>query len=339
EYTANIIHSRALTSHNTLRVGGYYNRWVAPNGKRFYTGRRCDLETFSGALVDEHRIGKLALDGGVQVMRTYIHDYGAFNINGTATGFGKVEAVADQWESPAVNASLGAAYHLLSELSFHGNAAYGLVEPRRGTLDADKNEPDSERRLKLDAGFRVSPPGLGSAVLTGFLVKQDDAIALTGKTATVNGHVLELYENRDQRQVGIELEYRSPLIRNAIQVFATGAALRSRAEQNGVVRTNKETPKVIASGGIYSTRRGFDLNALWKYVSEYESMRFAAPGKGPQPLGDFHDITLTGGYSFGPGRKSRVYLEARNLFDTGYSTVVGYPDFGRRYTAGFRQVF
>jgi len=339
EYTANIIHSRALTTRNTLRIGGYYNRWVAPKGKRFYTGRRCDLETFSGAIVDEHRIGKLTLDGGVQVMRTYIHDYGGFNINGSASGFGKVESVTNEWEAPVVNASMGAAYHFRPAISFHGNAACGMVEPRRGTLDGSRKEPDNERRLKLDAGVRFEFPGFGSAVITGFMVGQDDAIVLSGKTAVVNGHVLELYENRDQRQTGIELECSSPLIRNAVRFFATGAVMRSRAEQNGVMRTNREAPQAIASGGAYYTRGGFDLNALWKYVSEYESVRFAEPGKGPQPLGDFHDVTLTGGYSFGQGKKSRVYLEARNVFDIRYSTVVGYPDFGRRYTAGYGRVF
>ncbi len=339
EYTANIIHSRALTSRNTLRVGGYYNRWVAPQGKRFYAGRRCDLETFSGAAVNEYRIGRLALDGGVQVKRTYIHDYGGFNIDGSAAGFGPVTPIADQWESPAVNASFGAAYHLRPDISFHGNSAYGMVEPRRGTLDADGKEPDAERRLKMDAGVRLARPEFGSVVITGFLVRQDDAIVLTGNTATVNDRVLELYENRDQRQAGVELEYLSPMVRDAVRFFATGVAMRSRAERNGAMRTNREAPQVIASGGAYFTWRGFDANAFWKFVSNYESARFAAPGQGPQPLGDFHDITFTGGYSFGAERKSRVYLEARNLLDNRYSTVVGYPDFGRRYTAGFRQAF
>lgn len=339
EYAANIIHSRSLSTNNTLRIGGHYNRWVAPRGKRFFTGRRCDLETFSAAASDEHRFGRLLLDGGVQVMRTYVHDYGAFNIEGTATGFGKVAPVTDEWEDPVVNAAIGAAYALTSTVSLHGNAALGRVEPRPGTLDTDRLEPDSERRLKLDAGIRFSCPDLGSAVVTGFLVRQDEAIVLSGGTATVNGRVLELYENRDQRQTGIELELNSPLIRNALRLFATGTAMRPRAEQNGEMRTNEEMPKYITSGGVNFARRGVDLSALWKYVSGYESARFAAPGKGMQPLGDFHDLTLSAGYSFGQSRKARVFVEAHNLLDKEYSTVVGYPDFGRRWTMGFNRAF
>ncbi len=334
EYAANIIHSRALSSRNTFRVGGHYNRWVAPDGKRFYSGRRCDLETFSVAAVDEHRFGKLSLDGGVQMMRTYIHDYGAFNIEGTASGFGKVEPVASQWEKPVLNASFGAAYRFRPSVSFHGNASYGRVEPRPGTLDADREEPDSERRIKLDAGVRFSRDRFGSATLTAFTVRQDRAIVLSGKTATVNGHVLELYLNRDQEQTGVELEARSREFRNTVHFFLTGVAMRVRAEADGKMRSSAEMPEFITSGGALFARRGWDAAALWKYVSEYESSRFAAPGAGPQPLGGFHDVSLTFGYSFGAKNRSRVYLEARNLLDKRYATVVGYLDYGRRIAAG-----
>jgi outer membrane receptor protein involved in Fe transport len=34
----------------------------------------------------------------------------------------------------------------------------------------------------------------------------------------------------------------------------------------------------------------------------------------------------------------RVYLEIMNLGDSRYSTVVGYPDYGRRFTLGIRQI-
>ena len=43
------------------------------------------------------------------------------------------------------------------------------------------------------------------------------------------------------------------------------------------------------------------------------------------------------GWTLGNIYNTRLYLEINNLTNVAYSTVVGYPDFGRRTTIGVRQ--
>ncbi len=100
---------------------------------------------------------------------------------------------------------------------------------------------------------------------------------------------------------------------------------------------NEEQPQLIMSGGIYASKLNLDLSILWKFVSSYESTRFVESGAGPQPLGDFHALNATVGWSFGRKHRARVYMEVENLTDEEFSTVVGYPDLGRRFTIGIRQ--
>lgn len=338
EFGMNVVQAVALTDDNILRAGLYYNRWRAPYGKRFYVGRKCDLETFSGALVDEHRIGRLTLDGGVRLSKTYIHDYGGFNIDGSAKGFNKVAQITDEWEPADISASFGAAYYLTSNLSLHGNAVYGIVQPREGSLDTDGNEPENERRLMLDAGVKVTSSNVGEATITGFVTKQYDAIALSGTTQTVNGRIMELYLNRDQDQIGLEVDARSRRLFGVASLFLNTTAMSPRADVNGDMKLDKEKPRFITSGGVYAEYLRYDCNLFWKNVSSYESSRFGATTV-PQPLGDFNTLNATAGVSMGKNGAARVYIEVMNIMDKRFSTVLGYPDFGRRWTAGVRRTF
>jgi len=339
EFGANAVQSFGLAENNILRVGGYYNRWRAPNGKRFYVGRKCDLETGALAIVDEHRIGALTMDAGLRLARTYIHDYGAFNIDGTGGAFKKVEPVENEWEPVDVSASFGASYLLTPAVSLHANIAAGVVQPRSGTVTADGSEPDDENRIKLDVGASFAGDRLGEVSLVGFVTDQKNAIALSGGTVAMSdGRILELYENRDQRQLGIELDAKSrPLYRIASLFFNT-VAMDPRADIDGDMKLDEEMPRFITSGGVYGVWKKWDANLFWKYVSSYESTRFAATTE-PVSLGDFNSLNMTIGRTFGRSLSTRVYCEIRNLTDDEYSTVVGYPDFGRRFTVGIRQNF
>jgi outer membrane cobalamin receptor len=79
-----------------------------------------------------------------------------------------------------------------------------------------------------------------------------------------------------------------------------------------------------------------DYNFFWKFVSGYESSRFASPPE-LHPIGDFHTFNLTVGHPLWNLENTRVYLEINNLSDNAYSTVVGYPDYGRSFLVGIRQ--
>jgi outer membrane receptor protein involved in Fe transport len=149
---------------------------------------------------------------------------------------------------------------------------------------------------------------------------------------------MELYRNQDQDTMGLEFEFRSrPFYENA-NAFFNATVMKSRARTNGSMSRDHEKPQVIIGAGLMGQRWHFDYNLFWKFVSAYESSRFADPPV-PQPLGGFHTLNLTIGHSFGSGGKMRIYLEMTNLTDSRYSTVVGYPDFGRRFQLGIRQGF
>jgi len=351
EWGMNLVESVALSQNNTIRGGVYYNHWTAPNGKRFYVGRRCDLDMFSAVVVDEHSFGKLTMDAGFRMERTYIDEYGAFNIGGVPKGFKKVEAITDEWEPWVTTGSFGASYFFSPYLSIHGHVASGYIRPRRGTLDINHEEPENELRIKVDAGIRGTHDRFGDVSLVGFMTRQKNAIVLSGQTDTVDSRIMELYLNRDQNQIGVEAEARSAPVFSSVRLFCTFTLMNSLAEKADKMEENKELPGTIISGGINSIFSRCDFNIFWKYVSAYESARFAASVNGeppvPQPLGDFLSFNLTAGRSFslrhnatsGSRLKTRVYLEIRNIFDETFSTVVGYPDYGRRYTLGLRQIF
>ncbi|MCL5742826.1 MAG: methyltransferase domain-containing protein [Acidobacteria bacterium] len=338
ELTTDVVQSFALTASNALKVGANFNHWVAPYGKRFYTGRRCDLETYSLALTDEQRLGALVVDGSVRYQRTYIKEYGAYNIEETATAYRSVPPIRNQWDSPMWSASLGAGYYVTSRLSINGNLLGGTVEPRPGTLDTSLLPPKREERMVADLGFRLSDPQFGTATVSGFFVRRGNGINLNGQVMTVNGRLMELYENRDQDSRGVEIDLRSRRVRNTLQVFLNVTAMTARIRTGSDMQSDSEIPHAIAGGGLLASRWGCDLGLFWKAVSSYESSRFAA-GAIFQPLGGFQDLGLTLARRFGARRHTRVYAEVNNVADTAYSTVVGYPDYGRRARVGVERAF
>lgn len=335
------IQSISFFKNNTLRLGGFFNHWIAPNGKRFYVDRRCDLTTYSAVIVDEHKLGSLYIDAGLKWTRTYINEYGAFNIEGSAKGFGKVDPIQNEWEPSIFQENIGLAYHLNSSFTLNLNLASGEIQPQRGTLDVNLKEPETEHRYKLDIGIRTTWYEIGQLSMTGFLTKQKNAIILSGQTKTFNDRIMELYLNRDQDQYGIEMEAKFNRLFNFAEAFMNFTYMFSRAEVAGQMEKNRDLPHIIGNAGIYSQWKKFDLNILGKYVSLFESVRFVNPtSTTPTPkLGNFFVADLTLGWSLGMKSMTRVYLEIFNLTDKKYSTVVGYPDFGRRYIFGIRQTF
>ncbi|MEK7400323.1 MAG: TonB-dependent receptor plug domain-containing protein, partial [Candidatus Poribacteria bacterium] len=289
EWGANLIQSLLISNGNVLRFGGLYNHWVAPNGKRFYVGRRCDLETFSAVMVDEQQIGKLNINAGLRWYKNYIKDYGAFNIEGTAGKFKDVAQTEDQWEPSVFNGSFGIAYYVLRNLSLNLNLASGYIQPRVGTLDIQLETPKNERRTKLDSGFRVMSSKIGSISLVGFVIQQKDAITLSGITKEINGRIMELYMNQNKDQIGLELDAQSTPIFGIAESFFNFTAMRSHSESEGKMKSDEQVPQFILNTGIYASKSNIDFNLLWKYVSSYESTRFLATVKGqpivPEPLG------------------------------------------------------
>jgi outer membrane receptor protein involved in Fe transport len=338
EWTANAIQSISLTDNNVLRVGGNFNHWVAPYGKRFYSGRRSDLETYSLSVTDEQRLGAFVFDIGLRYHRTYINEYGAFSIEENANPYRDVPAVEDEWEPPVMSGSLGAAYYLGDNFSIHGNLVGGIVEPRRGTLNTNLQPPGKEGRLMADLGFRLSKPGLGTGTVSAFLVQRRNGINLSGDIRELSGRLMELYENRDQDSKGVEMEVRSRRLLETLQLFVNFTALTARIRAGEGMRSDGELPRAIAGGGISASRWNCDLNLFWKFVSSYESRRFAEPPI-EQPLGRFHTVDLIAGRRLGAGKQARIYAEVRNVAGKAYSTVVGYPDYGRRIVSGFEYMF
>lgn len=338
EYGLNLIQALSLSEKNTLRFGGLYNRWVAPNGKRFYVGRPCDLETISGFLADEHVFGSLAIDAGIRWAKTYMNEYGAFDIGESGAQFTEVVPIINEWQPSIIQASMGLTWNISTNAALFYHSAFGNIKPREGSLTDNFSEPLNETRTKFDLGFQNKLFQSGKLTITAFLVNQKNAISLSGGTYEHNGVTLEFYQNRNEDNFGIETEIISPKIGDIFSLFANFTAMRSRAEENGKMMKNKEFPEIITNAGIFVEKYGFDLNIYAKYVSFFESSRFVAQQPNTPtifaPLGDFFVMDMTAGYTFGSKLISRAYLRVNNLTDKRYSTVAGYPDFGRQIHFG-----
>jgi len=343
EWGINLIQALNLSRKNTLRFGGLYNHWIAPDGKRFYVGRRCDLETISGVVADEHNFGSITLDGGIRWTRTYMNEYGAFNIDGSGKDFSGVAPVVDEWQPANLQVTLGFTWNLSKNWSVFYHSATGKIKPREGSLDDHLVEPQNETRTKFDLGIQTNRKQTGKITLTGFLVNQKNAIVYSGETYEQNGIILELYKNRDEDHFGLEAEAISPKLLNLFSAFFNFTAMQSRAEEDGQMKKNTEFPELITNGGVLFEKSGIDFNLYWKYVSKFESSRFIPQIQGEPtifaPLGDYFTIDITTGYTFGSTVSTRIYLRIRNMTDKKYSTVAGYPDFGRQINFGLRTRF
>jgi outer membrane cobalamin receptor len=181
----------------------------------------------------------------------------------------------------------------------------------------------------------------GRITLTAFGVIQKNAIALSGKTYldTALNITRELYVNRDQNQAGLEFELVSPQLFSFIHPFLNFTLMKSMKDENGKMVTDKENPLFISAAGLYMDKSSFDLNILAKYVSRFENDRFAAPADGSQPLGDYLTIDVSAGYTTKWNVPVRFYLRSKNITDEKYSTVIGYPDFGRMVFGGVQIKF
>jgi outer membrane receptor protein involved in Fe transport len=343
EWGINLVQTLSPLKDNILRLGGFYNHWVAPNGKRFYFGNRCDVETFSTVLVDEHRIGSLLLDAGVRWTRNYLNEYAkaydSYNLDGSPQIFTGLETIKNQWERPHLTYTLGGVYYISNFISVNTNISYNTIQPRTGALDVDLEEPEDEKQLKIDLGIQAYPTHIGRFSLTGFYTKRSNAIVLSGNTYEMEGRIIELYKNQDRDKYGIEFTYQSEPIIDIARIFFNITAMKPRARIEGGYVRNEEVPMLIGGGGIYAKSRNIDLNIFWKYISSYQSSRFVPGSLGPQPLGDFFNLDLTLGWSLDKEHHSRLYMKGHNLFDSKFSTVVGYPDFGREFNLGLSYIF
>jgi len=333
EYGINAVQSLKLSGRNILRIGGMYNFWKSPTGKRFYVGRPGELWTYSWMIVDEHDFGRLAIDLGYRRSRTYYEQFGGFNVEGSA---GKLQSVLveDEWEDPLNTVTLGLSYDIGKDLVIAGNTTWGQIAASPGMLDINLAIPGAETRAKYDLGIRKRHQHFGEIALTGFYVKQVNAALVSNKIVTVNDEEYALYEGSDLDSSGLELEARSRRFDNGFQFFLNATAMKTRRRQVGSWERDGEVPELVFGGGASYFHHDFELGLLATRLSSYENERFLPSGSAPAPLGDFTKLSALLTYYFGPGKGREVFIKIDNLTDAAYSTVNGYPDEGRRYTIG-----
>ncbi len=335
EWSLQLLQTASLIGHNVIRAGGLYNRWISPNGKRFYTGRRNDIETYSFVIVDEHQFGALGVNGGIRWAKSLYNEFGAYDIEGSGTAFAKVPPILNEWQPALVQGTFGLTFAVTSGVSLEFNAAAGEINPRVGTLDTDFQVPKDETRYKFDLGLEKRWSTQGKVALTGFAVIQKDAILYSGTTYEAeDGRILEFYENQDQNQIGVELDSRFSLF-GSLYMFFNVTGIRSRVLADGKWENNKKIPDLITNGGLMFDNGRLDGSLLIKYISRYQNNRFAQGGIW-HDLGDYVSLDFTAGYAVGGKGQLRLYLEVVNALDSRYTTVVGYPDFGRQVMFGSR---
>lgn len=339
EITLNQINALAIGSKNTIRFGALYNYWLAPEGKRFYTGRKGEVHTISGVITDQHDFGKLIIDGGFRLSGEYFSEWGGFSIEGSGGKFANVQAIVDEWQSPVWQATSGANYSVSSSLTLNFAVAGGTVNPRKGALNDEGETPDNEIRFNYDIGLVKDFSRLGKLTLTTFWVNRKNAIDYSGNTIE-NGDddIMELYKNVNKRNYGIEAELKSAVILNTLTFFTNFTFMKGVIEADSEWQKDDEMPNVIANMGVNYFKNRVDVNAFLNYTGAYKNDRFVSKDylaeHGKAPLGDFVTFDLTAGYLIGKKQSARIYVEGKNLFDVKYQTVPGYPDYGRMVSIG-----
>lgn len=344
EYGVNFLHSQSLTTSNRLRFGALYNHWVAPKGKRYYTGRPCDVHTWSGVITDEHEAGHFLVDAGVRFISGYIVEFGGFGIEGSATGFQNVAPIVNQYAPSEWQAVGGISYLPSARASFHYNFAGGSIAPRKGSILGSGETPDTEGRFQHDLGLRLISHNQDEITISGFFTQRINAIDYSGKSLTAeNGTVVELYENLDKQSYGVEMSTKFNISVLHSSLFVNGLWMKGKKESEGSMVRDGQLPELILNGGIAFQHAGFDANIHTNYTGKYTNNRFVNPAwvkeNGDFPLGDFIALDLTAGYTFTGKLRKRVFAEVRNLLDKKYMTVAGYPEPGRTFSTGFKLYF
>jgi outer membrane cobalamin receptor len=340
EYNLQAIQALELTDANTLRFGTSYNHWVAPDGKRSYTGYRQDVETVGLVLADEHRFDKLTLDAGLKLQRDYYNEYSgaSFTINGANRDF---KTVTDEWGDPLLTATLGAKYELTQTWSLYSHLAGGQRAAEPGALKLDGTDLDTEERIMLDAGVQFADSKIGSFKIGGFYVLRKDAVVKTSDSATdANGDTYYFSDNQDLTQIGLELDAQTAPLTDVATLFFNLLLMDSRLTPADSDDTQDyiEIPDLIASAGVTFNAGRWDSMLAAKYVAGYENNRFVQSGEYVD-LGDYVDVNASIGYTLGKRYNTRIYLAASNLLDDEYSTVAGWSDPGATFSFGARHEF
>lgn len=341
EYGLNLLHSRSLFPTNTLRIGFLYNRWVAPDGKRYYVGRTCNVHTWSGVIASEQKVGRFLFDGGLRLISGYIVEFGGFGIEGSSTGFQDVKPIEDQFAPFEWQSVFGASYIMSASTSLHYNFSGGIIAPRKGSVNENGISPMNETRLQHDLGFRYRSDSRNEISVSTFYTQRKDALELSGETFTTeNGLLMELYKNMDKQSYGIELttKLNMPFMRSFL--FANATLMKGENEIDDKMVRDSNLPNVILNTGVLFDYAGFDANLYINYTGPYTNNRFVnrtwIEQNGDFPLGDFLAVDFTAGYTFDSKFTARIFIEVKNLLDKKYLTVAGYPDPGRLFFAGIK---
>jgi outer membrane cobalamin receptor len=344
EVTINQLNALKLSESNVLRVGALYNHWVAPEGKRYYYGKRGDVHTFSGVITDQQRWGKWLLDAGLRVTQEYFKEWGGFSIEGSGGKFKNVAPIKDEWQSPVWQATAGATYAANAVLSWHLNVASGIVTPRKGALTPEGEQPANEKRTNVDLGLIRHFNKTGHFKLATFAVNRREAIDYNGETIELeNGDIMELYSNVDKRQYGVEVDTRLPLLGSWLTGSANVTFMLGENKEESTWVQDDEIPEFIANTGIHVLNRNIDCNLFVNYTGAFKNDRFVSKNYlqefGKAPLGDFWTVNVTAGYTMGKKKGTRLFVEAMNLLDEAFQTVPGYPDYGRHISLGVNWTF
>lgn len=341
EYGAQFIQALSLTPRNTLRFSVFGHRWTAPDGKHSYAGSRQDVSSYALVVADEQRVGAWTFDMGIRYARSYYHHFShpAFDVTGQST---EIRAVTDSWDDPVLSGTAGAVLDVNARNRVFAHAGMGERRPGPGAVRADGSSPDTERRITADAGWT----GLwgagddGRLSLTGFGVWRMDAVTRVNETGVdAMGNEFYFSGNQDIRQRGLELAIETPRVWNNRLMWRGDVTwLQAENKHNGSYTEYTEIPSLIASLAMRAEMGVWDGALTAKYVNDYENFRFAQDGN-YHDLGDYLDVTLSGGMRLGSRRQIRLYGIIDNLLDDDYSTVVGWTDPGRRFRVGLETAF
>ena len=346
ELTISLLESFKAKDNTTLRAGLLYNYWNTPNGKRFYYGNKARVSTYSAVFAGEHQINNTTIDAGIRLTQEYFVDWGGFSIEGSGGKFKNVESIHNQWQPVTWQATSGIISKVSEKLTGSATLSGGTIAPRKGALTDDGSGVLDEKRLNGDVGLNYQTGSGTNMKIAVFTTRRFDAITYSGNTLEKSdGSIMELYQNVEKRNLGIELEMSTVVFPKIASLNGNLTYLEPEYKSSGKWEADEEMPNLVWNIGLNSQFGKFHTSMMYHYTGKYENDRFVEKSwlnaNGKAPLGGYGEFQVKADYALGCKslKKCKLFVELFNIFNNKYQTVAGYPDIGRKIMFGMSASF
>ncbi|WP_345988574.1 TonB-dependent receptor plug domain-containing protein [Sulfurimonas sp. HSL1-2] len=315
-------HAHRLGEH-TLRAGVEGIWWHTPTGEYFYTGWEKKERTAGAFVQDEWHRGRLSLDGGVRVDKTWID-------KGYEQVVSQKVLIEDEAMEPVAAAAIGARWQAAPSFALYTRARASTQNaPEVETVDG--TSLSASTRLGAEAGFDAAPAPWFKPRLSLYFLDVRDAPYVAAQWTNPDDptDIVNLYGSKDWHEYGAEVALAGVLDALTYQ-------LSYSYNRNNDDTLDNRIPDSTFNGIVTYTYAGLKGTVGVYYVDNFEAVNKAGTGE----AGGYTNIDCSLGYDFSAMQfRHKATLYARNLTNDDYESVYGFPSLGRVIGAAYRIAF